>query len=256
VASLLVAKADGTLLAKADLSHRRVTTIGRSPRCDLVLASPTVSRRHAVLFRHAEGWRLVDVGSRQGLETEAGPARVVEMDMKSWVRIGSALLWLDSRGAAPAVPFLPDPDEQRLLLEPDRCAEPTVTLIDSTDRPQRRLALTDREGLLVGSSPSCDLVIGDPGVAPVHGLIYREMSRWVVLDAGAGEPTLLVDGRRTRRHRLHGGAVLRVGLHRLIISGPLSGGNDRAEDELEASAAPEPADGAAESRPVSAFLPR
>jgi len=256
VASLLVAKADGTLLAKVDLSHRRVVSIGRSPRCDLVLASPTVSRRHAVLLRHSDGWRLVDAGSRQGLETESGPIRVVEMDASNWVRVGHALLWLDPSGAAPTVPFLTDPDEQRLLLEPERSPEPLVTLIDGADRPLRRLPLLDREGLLIGSSPGCDLVIADVGVAPVQAALYREGSRWVALDAGVGEPTLLVDGRRTRRHRLHGGSVLRVGLHRLIVSGPLCVAGERTEDESEASAGPDCSDGMTEPGPISAFLPR
>ena len=40
--------------------------IGRSPRCNLVLNDPTVSRRHAALRREDEGWRITDLGSTNG----------------------------------------------------------------------------------------------------------------------------------------------------------------------------------------------
>jgi hypothetical protein len=45
---------------------RTVFTIGRSPDCDLPLGDPTVSWLHAELRRTADGWVLVDLGSRNG----------------------------------------------------------------------------------------------------------------------------------------------------------------------------------------------
>ncbi len=41
-------------------------TIGRTRDCDLCLADPSVSRRHAELIRDADGWLLNDLGSRNG----------------------------------------------------------------------------------------------------------------------------------------------------------------------------------------------
>lgn len=251
-----MAKADGTLLLKVDLSRRRVLSIGRSPRCDLTLATSTVSRRHALLFRHARGWRIVDVGSRRGLVVESGPTRTAELDENNWVRIGNVHLWLDPSGAAPSVPLLPDPDETRLLLQPDSSEHPTLTLIDASDRPQRRIPLVDCDGLLVGSAIDCDVVVPEFDVAPIHAVIYRERGRWFVADGGsAQEPTLVLDGRRTRRHHLHAGAVLRVGQHRLIVSGPLPIPSDRyEEDASQASDAPDLEEAAPEGGAVSAFL--
>ena len=40
--------------------------IGRNPSCDLVLADPTVSRRHAELRRDGDGWVLADLHSSNG----------------------------------------------------------------------------------------------------------------------------------------------------------------------------------------------
>jgi hypothetical protein len=41
-------------------------TLGRSPECDYIIRSATVSARHAELRRSAEGWSLRDLGSRNG----------------------------------------------------------------------------------------------------------------------------------------------------------------------------------------------
>jgi adenylate cyclase len=41
--------------------------IGRSPECDLVLNQPGMSRKHALIRRTADGWLIVDQGSRNGI---------------------------------------------------------------------------------------------------------------------------------------------------------------------------------------------
>jgi pSer/pThr/pTyr-binding forkhead associated (FHA) protein len=40
--------------------------IGRSRRCDFIVADPSVSRRHALLLRGDAGWTLYDLGSTNG----------------------------------------------------------------------------------------------------------------------------------------------------------------------------------------------
>lgn len=55
----------GGLLATMELSSGRLT-FGRSPRCELVLADDTVSRRHATLRLRDGRWFLVDLGSSNG----------------------------------------------------------------------------------------------------------------------------------------------------------------------------------------------
>ena len=262
--TLLVAKSDGTLLLKVDLSRRRVVSIGRSPRCDLTLVSPSVSRRHALLFRHSDGWRLVDTGSRSGLMTEAGRVSKVEMDERTWCRVGHIHLWLDPTGHAPQVPFMPDMEEDRLLVDPDGGEGPLLTVLDPGDRPLRRIGLRAHAAILVGTSPTCDVVVRDRHAAAIHVIIYREQTRWCVADAGGGEEALLiVDGRRSRRQRLHGGAVIRVGSHRLVISAALPRPEETAgEDDSDASglhgAAPGEGEGelgaGADGGRLSAFL--
>jgi len=43
-------------------------TIGRSRECDIVVDDANVSRRHAELHAQAEGWRVVDLGSTNGIK--------------------------------------------------------------------------------------------------------------------------------------------------------------------------------------------
>jgi len=40
--------------------------IGRSRRCDYIVADRSVSRRHALLLRGGDGWTLYDLGSTNG----------------------------------------------------------------------------------------------------------------------------------------------------------------------------------------------
>ena len=57
---------ENVLVTNAHLSGSRVV-IGRSPDCDVVLASDSVSRQHAELVAHGDGtWSVRDLGSRNG----------------------------------------------------------------------------------------------------------------------------------------------------------------------------------------------
>lgn len=53
-------------LSDAIFADGRQVVIGRSSRCDIVIAGETVSRRHALLRRHPGGWALRDLASTNG----------------------------------------------------------------------------------------------------------------------------------------------------------------------------------------------
>ena len=52
---------ENTLVANTHLTGSRVV-IGRSPDCDVVLASDSVSRQHAELVAHGDAWSVRDLG--------------------------------------------------------------------------------------------------------------------------------------------------------------------------------------------------
>ncbi|HMN97478.1 MAG TPA: FHA domain-containing protein [Phycisphaerales bacterium] len=249
MATLLLSRFDGTVIRRIDLSERRTLSIGRSPRCDLEIPAPSVSRRHAVLFRHAGGWRLTDTGSRRGIECERGALRAVDLDAESWCRIGPAFLWFDPGGAAPPAPRMPDAEESHLLWRPDDAVGPVLSVFGPTGRPIRRVAVAQHEGLVIGSSPECDVAIRDPGLAPIHAVVVSERARWSIV-AGDGETALVVDGRQCRRSALHGGLLLAAGAHQVVFSGRILRPAEVSEatqgpeslDALSDTDAPEPRD--------------
>jgi hypothetical protein len=61
-----------TLTKRTDTFPTQVT-VGRSTDCDVVLASPLASKRHAMVERQGEVWVLTDVGSRNGTTVGGEP---------------------------------------------------------------------------------------------------------------------------------------------------------------------------------------
>ncbi len=55
--------------------------VGRDPDCDVVLSSRSVSRKHAIVERRAEGWVARDLGSANGLFVEG--RRVAELPLEN-----------------------------------------------------------------------------------------------------------------------------------------------------------------------------
>ena len=62
----LVVRAGGGRAGESFHPNSERTTIGRSPDCDIFLDDVTVSRRHAVLVRDSDGFRIEDEGSLNG----------------------------------------------------------------------------------------------------------------------------------------------------------------------------------------------
>ncbi len=56
----------GALLSPPAIEAGRTLVLGRGPGCDLDVADPTVSRRHAALRRGDGAWAIEDLGSRNG----------------------------------------------------------------------------------------------------------------------------------------------------------------------------------------------
>ena len=62
----LVVRAGGGRAGEHFMPQRERTAIGRSPDCEIFLDDVTVSRKHAVLVRTPEGFRIEDQGSLNG----------------------------------------------------------------------------------------------------------------------------------------------------------------------------------------------
>ncbi len=66
----------------------RTVRIGRSPECDLVIDHPSVSREHAEIVGDGVGWRLRDLGSKNGLFVDGALVGEAVLAPACWLRIG------------------------------------------------------------------------------------------------------------------------------------------------------------------------
>ncbi|MCA9284903.1 MAG: FHA domain-containing protein [Phycisphaerales bacterium] len=247
--AILIAKADGELVLRVELDPRTKLTIGRSPRCDLVLSAASISRHHALLFEHGGVWRMVDTGSRTGVHGPDGPVRQAELDPDLWCRIGPAYLWLvDPKPPEPSAPpnatagAPPVALRGELIERWQRGAFPSVGGTDGDDlpgprlmvmdedyRPLRRISLRHRDRLTIGSNAVCDLVVDEPGLAALHCVLFREGRHWTVADTGA-VGGLRVDGRAFDRRRLRPCMPVHLGTKRLLLD-PVAFVDREDEDE-------------------------
>ena len=77
------------------LAGDRPVVLGRDRRCDVVLEDDRVSRRHARLEPAATcetgGWRLVDLGSKNGTALDGVPVAAGTLGERSWLSLGGLL---------------------------------------------------------------------------------------------------------------------------------------------------------------------
>jgi hypothetical protein len=110
--------------------------------------------------------------------------------------------------AQPRVVLDEDPDvvAGSLAIQPvidERVQMLALERVDGT-----RIALTD--GLTLGRSEECDLVVRDPRASRRHARIVSDDGGWVVEDSGSSNGTF-IDGAQVRRARLARGQTLTIG---------------------------------------------
>jgi hypothetical protein len=116
VGELLITR-DGALLARRKLTAKLL--IGRSEHNDVCLASPQVSRHHAVIVGTAEGFYVADLNSANGVSVNGKPVAHAVLTHDDILSLG--------------------PFRLKLALEPARPGEPlpgAESLADTTIMPQ------------------------------------------------------------------------------------------------------------------------
>jgi FhaA, N-terminal domain/FHA domain len=68
---------------------RRVLVLGRSQDCDIQLADPNVSRRHAELRQEETSYWIVDLGSTNGMEVNGRRLRQAKLEDGDRITLGS-----------------------------------------------------------------------------------------------------------------------------------------------------------------------
>jgi pSer/pThr/pTyr-binding forkhead associated (FHA) protein len=83
----------------------RALVIGRSIACDLILGDPTVSRWHAELVRHEDGWIVRDIGSTNGTRVNGWRVRTAVVAPGDVLALGAQRLVMRPRRGASTEPL-------------------------------------------------------------------------------------------------------------------------------------------------------
>jgi ABC-type multidrug transport system ATPase subunit len=157
-------------------ADKEVLTLGRASDNDLVIPAPTVSGHHARLERATDGWRIVDLGSTNGLL--ANGRRVQQQTLRNGDAV-SVLdqVWIQYR-------------QSLGLLPADRPTPPPASLV-------RRIDPTAQPQITIGRSAENDIFLDDPRVSRRHALIERMGARFRLRDLRSDNGTF-VNGQRVK----------------------------------------------------------
>lgn len=90
--------------------------IGRDPSCELRIDHATVSRQHAELSHDEEGWRLLDLGSKNGSHVDGIQIAEAWLDRsEAWLRFGDVLCEFSLHEDAQALAWQERERERRAL---------------------------------------------------------------------------------------------------------------------------------------------
>jgi len=90
--------------AEFEIRNGRVT-LGRGPGVDVAVADPAMSRQHAAIDHTAEGFRIQDLGSTNGLQIDDEPVQAAELEDGSRFKLGAHVfqLVIEERETSPEV---------------------------------------------------------------------------------------------------------------------------------------------------------
>jgi putative serine protease PepD len=174
----------------------RVLTIGRSPDVDIMLASPSISRRHAELRPTETGWELVDLGAENGTWFHDDRITQRTLDGPTVVRFGHPSDGIVAR-IAPAQPAAStdgpsqaaSPDLDATLIH-SRAALQAAN-VDPQVRQGPGLLVRSRAGdkrftaqspIRIGREPHLEIVADDPAVSRQHAVLEPRRDGWWYVD--------------------------------------------------------------------------
>jgi pSer/pThr/pTyr-binding forkhead associated (FHA) protein len=239
--------------------------IGRKAGVEIQLPFTTVSSLHARVFKHGDGWALVDMGSSNGtfvgqVRLGSGQPRVIKPG--EIFRLADVTVAFEGEvgavaGDKPAKTESTATLARRLvndLFQAVAGAEIARVVVEKGPSTGQSVALSlpDR-AYKVGRAPDCDLVLSDDDVSREHAAFERRWQGVFVRDLGS-KNGLEIDGKKVRgEQRVHDGELITLGASQLRIDDP----EERYLRQMEADAreAPKKTAPAAPAVPAAAAAP-
>ncbi|WP_029111853.1 FHA domain-containing protein [Mycobacterium sp. URHB0044] len=205
----------------ASFDEQRTLRIGRSHDNDIILDSPSVSRRHAELRPTATGWDLHDIGSAGGTWINDQRVSRVSLGVATTVRFGAvrdgvaAYITVD----LPRVSADGPPDLGRTVLLSDQ--QHTYIYGDgqsSTGPGIDELLIRTRDGdkrfgadtpVRIGRDARSDVVVDEAAVSRQHANVGRRSDGWWFVDhSNSGS---FIDGERVKEKKITEQTVVQLG---------------------------------------------
>lgn len=195
--------------------------IGRATANDVVLADPSVSRRHARVERSIQGCEIIDLGSANGVTVNG--IKVARRTLKSGDVFGigdSSFRFVRGQER--------DPDMTRIGSEGDLestlIETPLAMNLEETALPRVVVLTPERtwevrmqgDDLTIGCASDNALVIDSESVSRHHAVIERRSASFVVRDLRSKNGTWM-DDQRVSERVLEDGESMRIGAARLIF---------------------------------------
>jgi len=243
VLSLPGGKRQEFTLSKANI------VIGRSPANDIVLADPSVSRRHARVERLAQGFEVVDLGSVNGVTVNG--VKVARCILKSGDVFGigdSSFRIFRGQDRNPEMTCISAEQD----LETALAETPLSMNLEETTLPRVVVLTPERtwevqmqgDNLTIGSKATNSVVIDSESVSRQHAVIERKAGAFIIRDLRSTNGTWVRD-QRVSEQAIQDGDALRVGTVRLMFK------RGFATDELTN----DPQRGAKSGRRAVVFVP-
>lgn len=185
--------------------RRRQLTIGRDPRCGMVLPDPQVSARHATIQQTPQGYVLTDLGSKNGTFVNDRRVQQVLLRGGEHLRVGQTELVFTAAGmlVAPA-PVTPQPPVSTMT---------AYLAVMAGDQEFARYPVAS--GTVLGRYAGCQVDLSaDQLVSRQHARLDCQAGQWIITDLDSGNHTF-VNGRQVTSQALRHGDEVRVGNTRM-----------------------------------------
>lgn len=231
-------------------------TVGRDADNDLILDSPGCSRHHAEVRCEAGSFKIVDLGSTNGLLHDSQRVREVTLRNGAEVMIGEHRLTF-------SLPETPSVERTVLLdyskLEPEMVAgppdraggaaapppPPVLYLVWRLGGQDLSLKLVGGTDYVIGRSPSADLVLDDAECSVQHAVVTERAGRFYIRDLQSSNGTRL-NGKPVTESPLGPGDEVEIGQTLLRARSDISSLDDQGQ-LLGRTLMPRPAARAAEN---------
>ncbi|HLV60263.1 MAG TPA: sigma 54-interacting transcriptional regulator, partial [Fredinandcohnia sp.] len=194
------------------LLDRPLFVLGRGSAADVTIPHPAVSRRHAAIEKRGETYRLVDLSGR-GTKVSGRPVEEAILEEGDRIELGDYLAHFSTERIRDEDTRVDLQGTKELRAIPEERPGALVLRVRTGDR---EAVLPLRGAHLVGTDPTCSIVLDDPYASARHCKLDLVGDRPVVVDLGSTNGTW-VNGVRVGQAELGLGAWVRVGRSDLIV---------------------------------------